>query len=497
VQTSAQDPAGALPESALTASCDTLQAAVEEAQQPRPPEFSDIAIADRLAADHALDWRHVAMFGRSMHWNSKVWVEDRTLRALDLSRKRCQREARAVLDRDDLSERDAKRVAVGIASAKTVAAVLKLSQADRRIAAVPEQFDADPWLLNTPGGIVDLRSGELCAHDWACYCSKITHAAPRAGQPHVWHEFLERVTNGDSDLQDYMQRVAGYCLTGITREHALHFLWGTGANGKSTFLNTLREMLGDYAVVASADTFTEARGERHPTELAALRGARLVISSETEDGRQWAAARIKSLTGGDPIAARFMRQDLFEFVPQFKLVMAGNHKPGLRNVDEAVRRRMHLVPFTAKIPPAERDPRLMERLRDELPQILSWAIDGCLQWQQGGLAPPASVRDATDLYLEDNDTIGAWLAECTRSEAGAFETVAAMHASYHAWAVANGERFLGVKKLGPALEGRGLQRHRTSTAKGFIGLRIVGAGELFGTDAETGVMGHHGHGSSQ
>ena len=210
----------------------------------------------------------------------------------------------------------------------------------------------------------------------------------------------------------FLARVAGYGLSGSTREHALFFLYGTGANGKGTFLNTLTAILGDYARVAGMETFTESHSDRHPTELAMLRGARIVTAQETEEGRRWAESRIKALTGGDPITARFMRQDFFTYTPQFKLLIAGNHKPGLRNIDEAIRRRFHLLPFTIRIPPECRDAKLFERLKAEWPAILAWAIRGCLAWQADGLRPPAAVIDATAEYFDDEDGFGRWLAEC-------------------------------------------------------------------------------------
>jgi len=182
-------------------------------------------------------------------------------------------------------------------------------------------------------------------------------------------------------------------MTGVTTEHVLFFLYGTGANGKGIFLRTLAAIWGDYAVTASMDVFTEGKYERHPTELARLRGARLVIAQETEKGRHWNESRLKALTGGDKITARFMRQDFFEFTPQFKLMIAGNHKPSLKTVDEANRRRIQMIPFTVTIPEAERDLNLFNKLKPEWPGILRWALNGCLEWQRLGLAPPPVVRD--------------------------------------------------------------------------------------------------------
>ena len=210
--------------------------------------------------------------------------------------------------------------------------------------------------------------------------------------------------------------MAGYCLTGVTTEHALFFLYGTGANGKSVFANTLTEIMGDYATVAAMDMFMATHGDRHPTDMAGLRGARIVTSIETEQGSRWAESKLKALTGGDKITARFMRQDFFEFIPQFKLLIVGNHKPSIRNVDEAMRRRLHMIPFTVTIPPAKRDRRLPDRLLAERDGILAWALRGCLEWQETGLRPPEAVMAATEDYFEAEDALGRWIEE--RCETG-------------------------------------------------------------------------------
>src|SRR5438874_5430904 len=202
--------------------------------------------------------------------------------------------------------------------------------------------------------MIELRTGTNRPPRREDYCTKAMACSPREMPTPLWDRFLNTVTAKDKALQKYLQRVAGYCMTGVTSEHVLFFLYGRGANGKGVFLNTLRGIWGDYATVAPMETFIESHNDRHPTELAGLRGARLVIAQETEQGRRWSESKIKALTGGDPISARFMRQDFFEFVPQFKLMIAGNHKPSLRSVDEAIRRRFHLIPFAVTIPPEER-----------------------------------------------------------------------------------------------------------------------------------------------
>ena len=233
-------------------------------------------------------------------------------------------------------------------------------------------------------------------------------------------------------------RAAAQNLTAVELGFALFFFYGTGANGKGTFLNTLTAILGDYAKVAGMDTFTESHTDRHPTELAMLRGARIVAAQETEEGRRWAESRIKALTGGDPITARFMRQDFFTYTPQFKLLIAGNHKPGLRNIDEAIRRRFHLLPFIVRIPPEQRDPNLFDKLREEWPAILGWALRGCLEWQAEGLNPPAAVIEATAEYFDDEDSFGRWLQECCLRDPMAHETTRDLYAAWTVWAERSG-----------------------------------------------------------
>jgi putative DNA primase/helicase len=272
----------------------------------------------------------------------------------------------------------------------------------------------------------------------------------------------------------YLKRLFGYALTGITREHALAFLYGTGANGKSVLLSTVAGILGDYHTTAPIETFTDSKSDRHPTDLAGLMGARLVTASETEEGRRWAESKIKTLTGGDRVKARFMRQDFFEYVPQFKLVIAGNHKPGLRSVDEAISRRLHLVPFVVTIPAEERDKELAEKLKAEWPGILSWMIEGCLEWQRIGLLPPDAVVAATAEYLAAEDAFRAWLADCCEPCPSAFEATAHLFDSWTAWCARTGE-FAGSRKRfrEKLMQNPQFMEKNNEFARGFMGFRLV------------------------
>ena len=323
---------------------------------------------------------------------------------------------------------------------------------------------------------VCLRTGlqrEPTPQDYITKLVAVAPAPPGAPAP-LWTAFLNRVTGGDLELQAYLQRGAGYCLTGSVKEHVLFFLYGTGANGKSVFVNTLVGIWRDYALTIGTDMLMVSTTDRHPTEIARLRGARLVVGNEVEAGRSWAESKIKALTGGDRLQGRFMRQDFFEFDPQFKLMVVGNNKPSLRGVDEAIRRRLHLVPFTVTIPPGERDPELSEKLRAEWPAILRWALDGCLIWQRDGLNAPAAVRAATDNYLDAEDTFERWRDDCTRPDKNTWESSADLWASWKAWAETAGEFVGKQRKFSSKLEEHGLlpERQARTGKRGYRGARL-------------------------
>jgi putative DNA primase/helicase len=426
------------------------------------PAFSDEALALRFAENHEDDLRFVAAWAKWLVWDATHWKFDATLHVFDLARRAC---------REAASECREAKAASALAGAKTVGAVERLAKADRRIAATVDQWDAGPWLLNTPDGVVDLRHGGIRAHSPADHMTKVASVAPGGDCP-MFLAFLDRILAGDADLAAYIRRVLGYCLTGITRDHALFFAYGTGANGKSVLLSTVSGILGDYQKTAPIESFVASNGDRHPTDLAGLRGARLVSATETEEGRRWAESRIKQLTGGDTVSARFMRQDFFEYQPQFKLIIAGNHKPSLRSVDEAIRRRFHLIPFAVTIPPEERDGDLTEKLKTEWSGILRWMIEGCLEWQTGGLRPPRAVRDATEAYMVAEDATAAWIDECCTRKPSVWEPLAALFASWTDWAARSGEFVGSSKKFAQVIEDRGFRRHKTMRGQGFYGLKI-------------------------
>lgn len=346
-------------------------------------------------------------------------------------------------------------------------------RSDRTFAVTSALWDQDPFLLGTPDGTVDLRTGVMRRADPRDGITKATAVAP-AETAHcpLWQAFMDQ-TFGTADLVRFMQQWAGYSLTGDIREHALVFGSGSGGNGKSVFVNTVARIMKDYATTAAMDTFTAAHGERHPTDLAMLRGARMVTASETEEGRRWAEARIKQMTGGDMITARFMRQDFFTFAPKFKLLIIGNYRPVLRNVDDALRRRFNIVPFDRK--PEKPDRELEAKLQAEWPGILRWMLNGCLDWQVNGLQRPKAVVDATASYFSDQDLLGQWLEEeCDAEPGNAYktETAADLYTSWRQHAEHAGENPGSQKAFADALLKRGFERARTPSARIFRGIRL-------------------------
>lgn len=441
-----------------------------------PVGHSDHELALRFTERHADDLRYVAVWDRWLIWDGKRWAVDARLRVFDLVRTLCRDVLAEHLNDQALTERQRFSLRNRLGSAATFWAVVKTAGSDPRHAVGVEQLDADPWTLNTPGGELDLKTGKLHPHDPAKLHTKVTAGTP-GGECPLWCATLERVLP-DPDLRAYLQRLCGYAMTGSAREHVAPFFIGGGRNGKGTIAHTMRRALGDYGLEIPAETLMESHNDRHPTEIAVLRGARLVVASEIDTGRRWNESRLKRLTGGDPISARYIGKDSFEFEPCHTLVILGNSKPGLRAVDEAIRARLHLVEFGVTIPEAERDTELGDKLAAEFGGILAWALAGSIEWQATGLAAPQAVTAATAAYLVGEDMVSAWIDEiCIR---GGQVTLKAAHASYRKWSECNGTVPLGRNGFADQLEARGFKRSKESRSGNpvFSGISVPVAPDL-------------------
>jgi putative DNA primase/helicase len=413
------------------------------------------SVALAFAGQHADQLRYVAKSSQWMRWDGLRWQVEDTLAAFDSSRMLCR--------------------AAGDAKAKTVAAVVTLARSDRRLAAKLDQWDGHAMLFNTTRGTIDLVTGIERAPDRNDYITKRagTWLAER-GTPHpLWTNFLDLVTEADETLIGFLQRLAGYCLTGLVREHVLAFLYGLGRNGKGVFVGTLAKIMNDYAIIAPIEMFLASKHERHPTEIARLKGARLVIAQETQKGRRWDETKLKVLTGGDRLSGHFMRQDYFDFDPTHKIIVTGNHKPSLSAVNEAIRQRVLLTPFSVVIPVEQQDPDFGAKLIPELPAILRWAVDGCLEWQRDGLSVPGRVRQASEQYFANQDSLEQWLADCVDDrDPRVFTTTRVLFTSWKTWSEQRGMRPGSEKDFVESLADKGHEQHRLNYGRGFKGLAL-------------------------
>ncbi|MGH0791115.1 phage/plasmid primase, P4 family [Bacillus cereus] len=338
-----------------------------------------------------------------------------------------------------------------------------------------EDFDRHKYLLNVANGMVDLQTGQLRPHNRDVYLSKITNVTfdEQAKCPE-WQKFLEQIFQGNQELTDYMQRLIGYSLTGEITEQIMVFLIGGGSNGKSTFINIIKDLMGDYGRQAKSDTFIKKKETGANNDIARLAGARFVSAIESEDGEQLSETFVKQITGGEPVLARFLRQEFFEFIPEFKVFFTTNHKPVIKGVDEGIWRRIRLIPFNLQLPKEKRDKKLPEKLSLEMPGILNWAIEGCLKWQQSGLNDPAIVRKATGDYKEEMDILGPFMFECCFKRDDVQMEAKQLYETYANWCFRNGEHQLKNRAFYRILETQGFKRERGNRNKYYIkGVTLV------------------------
>jgi putative DNA primase/helicase len=418
------------------------------------PELTEDYVArdfiDRYGRELRFDHDARCWYG----WDGTHWHRDETRATFDKVRGHCR------------ALRDGART---MSSRRAIEGVEAMARSDRRVAMTTRDWNPDPWLLGTPGGHVNLKTGELLDADPSLNVSLLTSVAPAeigTATPH-FAKFLDEVTEGDPELRRFLQQYFGYCLTGITTEQVLFFIYGPGGNGKSVLQSVIAEIMGDYAKTAAMETFS-ATGQRHLTEIAMLRGARLVTLSETEKGQRWSQTRVNQMTGGDSITANFMRQDHFTFRAVFKTFVVGNHKPHLTSVNDAERRRFLIVPFLHK--PVAPDKQLPSKLKDEYPGILRWMIEGCLDWAENRLVLPDVVKEATKDYFEMEDLLGRWVEECCQCGVNLKAKAQELWQSYRKFAEDNGEDAGSMKSFSSALASAGFEKKKSG---GIIYVRIA------------------------
>jgi putative DNA primase/helicase len=441
--------------------------------EPRPlPQFhgaTQDGMAQALVEHHGSELRYVPQRGKWLHWNGHQWEWDDGEHHRELAK-----QVARLLPADEKDWKDFRRSCL---SAAGTTGITRQAQSDARIVAPFDALDADPWALNTPNGIIDLRTGRLGPSNPDALCTRST-AVPYddAADLSRWLEFLTDTFGGDQDLISYLQRLVGYSAVGLVGPHVLPFAHGSGGNGKGVFLEALAGVLGDYATTAPNGFLMQQPFPGHETELARLAGARMVICSEVNEDDKFDEAKVKALTGGDSVTARFMRQDHFTFRPTHQLWLMGNHQPAVRAGGRSFWRRLRLVPFEREVP----DDKMVDDLqgilvRDHGPALLAWIAAGAAAYHAGGLREPEKVKVATAEYAHDQDTVARFVEECCRIGGGDHVTIkmSKLREAYEAWCGAEGVKPVTAKRLGMDLQKVGVTRPRNMTARSYGNIALL------------------------
>ncbi len=426
--------------------------------------LTDQGNAERLVAAHGRELRYAPGVGW-LAWDGRRWRRDEDGEVQRRAKSTVRELYRIAGTLDDDSARQALAAhARRSESEPRLRALVTLAQTEAELVVEVSDLDADPDLLNVENGIVNLLTGVLMPHEPE---HLITRLAPAVFDPNAstgfWQVWLEQMTGGDHALQAFIQRAVGYTITGHTSEEVLFFLHGPTASGKSTALEALKAMLGDYARTIDFEALVAKRDAGMRNDIARLAGARLVIGSEVDQGKRIAEALLKQITGGDTVTARFMYRDYFEFTPAFKLWLAANHRPKLSAQDDAIWRRILQIPFTTTIEASRRDPHIKQSLvRDQLvrSQILAWATQGAIAWREHGLSVPDTVVRYTAAYRAEVDPLTDWLDACCHADPDLSSSSSNLRDSYEAFAEANGDRPLTRKAFGIALASHDFESRR-------------------------------------
>ena len=439
----------------------------EPADLPTRTDLGNAELFTRLHSEHV---KHVKERRMWLYWRGGRWRQDATGEAARAAKATSRELLRLAVNLEGDAQKQAVRWALASQSDARVRAMLSLASTEPEIVLAADELDADPFALVAANGVVDLRNGELGEPDPAELLTLGTDVEfdPDADCPR-WDRFLEEIFGADHELIGFVRRFCGYCLTGDTREHVLVVLHGAGCNGKSTFVAVLRQLLGEHAAAAAFETFMRQRDRGPRNDLARLHRARLVTAAESSEDRQLDEATVKEITGGDAIAARFLYGEHFEFTPRFKLVLVSNHRPRVDGGDDAIWRRIRLVPFEQSFEGRE-DKQLVAKLEAELPGILAWAVEGCLEWQAEGLGEAGAVTRATAEYRQDEDVLGSFLSDrCTLD--GKVATTK-LREAYVEFCEDLGEKPLTASVLGKRLGKRGIRRSQSGKRRSYEGVSL-------------------------
>jgi putative DNA primase/helicase len=437
-------------------------------------QFTDTTNAYRLFVKYGTDIRYNAPWKKWIVWDGKHWQMDDGYMIHDKGLKMIREIYAEQLKTSDYRDRmEIEKYAIQSESARRRKAFVEAASWIPELNIKTDDLDKDPWLLNVENGTVNLRTGELREQRQEDLITKIANVRfdPAADCPE-WKKFIREIMNYNADLIRFLQTAAGWAVTGDTSEQTMFILFGSGANGKSTFLNTIMNLLGDYAIATPTETFMRKSGEQITNDIARLRGTRFVTTTEAEQGKRLSEPLIKQITGNDRMTARFLYGEFFNFVPTFKIFMATNHKPVIKGTDYGIWRRIKLIPFTTTIPEEKQDKDLEKKLMEEGPGILNWILEGTVRWCNERLKTPPAITTATDEYRGEMDVIGNFIKERCVQGPGCSIRARELFKVYQGWCDENNEHACSERFLGLRLKELGIEQKRYGDGRYWQGIGI-------------------------
>ena len=438
-------------------------------------QFTDATNAARLAREHGRDIRYNSAWKKWIVWNGRYWQTDESGA---LVHEKGLEVVRGIYDElaktDDYRERiEIEKYGMLSESVRRREAFVKAAQWNSELNINSDDLDPDPWLLNVQNGTINVLTGEFREHKQEEMITKIANAVydPAADCP-LWKQFIREIMNFKPELVNFLQTAAGWGLTGNIEEQTMFILYGSGANGKTTFLNTILYLLGDYAISTPTESFMKKSGDQNTNDIARLRGTRFVTTTEAEIGRRLSEPLIKKITGNDQMTARFLYGEYFNFTPTFKIFMATNHKPVIKGTDHGIWRRIKLIPFTTTIPQEKQDKSLELKLKQEASGILNWLLEGTARWKREGLKTPEEIINATDEYRAEMDVIGHFLNQrCVQGKDCSIR-IRELYKAYAEWCDDNKEHAVSERFFTMRLKEMNFVQSRTSEARFWVGLAL-------------------------
>jgi len=439
-------------------------------------QFTDSTNAMRLVTEFGRDIRYNAAWKKWVVWNGKYWEMDE---GGALIHEKGLVMVRNIYDEllktADYRERiDIEKAAVQSESVRRRKAFVEAATWIKDLNIKTDQLDHNPWLLNVTNGTIDVLTGEFREHRQEDMITKIANVEfdAKADCP-MWKQFIREIMDYRTEIIKFIQISAGWALSGDISEQTMFILFGSGANGKSTFLNTIMYLLGDYAIASPTETFMRKNSDQNTNDIARLRGTRFVTTTEAEQGRRLSEPLIKKITGNDQMTARFLYGEFFNFTPTFKIFMATNHKPVIKGTDYGIWRRIKLIPFLSRIPEEKQDKHLELKLRAETSGILNWLLEGTALWKKEGLKAPSAILNATDEYREEMDIIGNFLKDSCIQRQDMTIRIRELYKAYADWCDQNNEHAVSERILSMRLKEMGYQQSRTAEARYWVGIGLL------------------------